>query len=101
MQLVEAFRFIYGTLGQGRNDRGQEGHNSLGTELLRRRRITAGAPNHCEGREMTTRNEKSPNNVTKLSLMQYIASKRPQVLTYGRQTSSLPRAPPNLVTPLP
>ena len=55
-----------------------------------------------ETRGTIPRAPKSPTNVTKYFLQcSTFASERPQVRTWWRQTRFLPRAPYNLVTPLP
>ena len=61
-----------------------------------------GAANHCWGRQMSAGGSEKSQQFHKYFL-QYskFPSKRPQVRTWGRQTCYLPRAPPNLVTPLP
>ena len=58
------------------------------------RLITTGARNDCGGRR------KVPPMSQVLSSIQYTASERPQVRTWGRQTSFLSQMPSNLVTPL-
>jgi len=69
---------------QGRIDGGQGGHNSPGVEFLWGRRITAGAPNYCEGAEKSQQCHKY--------IVQYniFASERPQVRTWGAKLASYP-----------
>ena len=57
------------------------------------RRIIMGTPNHCGVAEKS-------KNVTSTFFNSRIASERPQVRNWGRQTSFLTRSPSNLVTPL-
>jgi len=73
---------------------GQGGHDSPGAESLWGRRITA-------GRQMTAEGAEKSQQCHKYFLQcSTFASERPQFRTWGRQTCFLPRAPPNLVTPL-
>ena len=73
---------------QGRNDGGQGGHNSPGTESLWRRRMIVRAP-------------KSPNTVTSTFYNTvHLVSQDLRFEHRGRQICFLPRAPPHLVTPL-
>jgi len=66
---------------------GKRGHNSPGAETLQGRRITA-------------REEKSPNNVTSTLFNTVHYFRKTSGTNIGAQTSFLPRAPSNLVTPL-
>jgi len=66
---------------------GQGGHNSPGAESIPGRRITAWE-------------EKSPNNVTSTFLNTVHCFRKTSGSNIGAQTSFLPRAPSNLVTPL-
>jgi len=58
------------------------------------------APNHSVGAEWLRRRLKIPTMSHVHSSIQYIASGRPQVRKWGRQTCIFPRGPSNLVTPL-
>ena len=80
---------------QGRNEGGKGGHISPGAESLRRRLITTRAPNDCGERR------KVPTMSQVLSSIQYICFLKTSNSNMGRQTCLLPRAPSNLVTPVP
>jgi len=61
-----------------------------------------GAPNYCEGAELLREAPKSPNNVT--STFFSTVNLLPKDLRFDRGDAKLcflPRAPSNLVTPLP
>ena len=83
--------FCNGTLFtdmQGRNERGQVGHNPLGAETL-------------WGRQMTARGTKNPNNVTSTFFNKLICFRKISGSNMGGQTCFLPWGTSNLVTLLP